>query len=107
MSLVSMALTAEESTAYNSPVAASPGDAPKYPYGLCLELNDETLKKLGITTLPAVGSTVLIMAHATVQSVSASQQVDGDKEQRTSLQITEMALSAPTTEDAAAKLWPE
>lgn len=105
MNLTSMQISAEEAKEYTGAVA-EPGNAPKYPWGLCVELNDESLKKLGITELPAVGSTLLLMAHVTVQSVSASQQVDGDKESRASLQITEMALGAPTSEDAAAKLWP-
>lgn len=106
MNLTSMEMSAAEAEAYAGPCAAD-GDKPMYPYGLCIELNDESLKKLGITDLPAVGGTLLLMAHVQVVSVGMSQQIDGDKEQRTSLQITEMALSAPVEKDVAAKLWPD
>lgn len=103
MNLTSMAMTAEEAKAYND-CEVVPGDAPKFPYGLSIELSDESLKKLGIEP-PAVGAVLLVMAHVQVTSVSQNQQLDGDKESRCSLQITEMALSAPT-KDPADSLWP-
>lgn len=105
MNLVNMQQTEEEAKEYG--MVSAPGDAPKYPHGLCLCLNDGTLEKLGIKELPAVGSTLLVMAHATVTSVRSSQQMDGDKESGVDLQITEMALSAPTEKDAAALLYPD
>lgn len=105
MNLVSMAFTAEEAAEYSGGVTAAPGDQPKFPWGLCLELNDEALTKLGITELPAVGSTLLLQAHVQVVSIGESQQIDNDKESRASLQITEMALGAPEAGDPAEKLY--
>lgn len=101
--MISMQLSAEEAKEQTS-CEPKPGDGPRYPYGLCLYLDDETLAKLGITELPAVGSILTISAQATVTSVGMSQQQDGDKEQRAELQITDMEL-APPRKSAATVLY--
>lgn len=108
MSLTNMQMSTGEAKEYYGPVTASDvGNAPKYPYGLCLSLNDDSLKKLGIADLPPVGSQLMVMAHVTVTSVRSSQQQDGDKESGVDLQITDMSLSAPTDDKGiAAQLWP-
>ena len=80
-------------------------DAPKYPYGLNLDLNDETLKKLGITKLPAVGDAVSITAIAKVTRISAYEE-QGGSEQCLGLQITDMEISiGGQSSDAANKLY--
>lgn len=110
MAMVNMAMTTEEAAEYagGAPVAASdPGNGPKYPWGLCLDLNDEVLKKLGITELPKVGTVFVIEAQAKVQSMNESEQLDGDKEGRISLQITDMSVGAvPAAKDPSEALWP-
>ena len=59
MQLVSMQLTeAEAKEESGIAPATSESDLPRYPYGLCLDLDDEALQKLGITDMPAVGSTM-------------------------------------------------
>jgi len=69
-------------------------DAPKYPWGLCITLNDESLKKLGIETLPSVDTEVVIVAKAVVSRTS-EYQTQGDKTDRSlDLQITDMQLDA-------------
>jgi hypothetical protein len=102
-----MELSSEEAAEYAGGALAQPGDAPKYPWGLCLELNDEALAKLGIAAeqLPAVGTTMLLQAHVRVVSMSQNQQLDGDKEGRISLQIEEMGLGAPDTTPPEEKLY--
>lgn len=90
MKMASMKLSEKEAKAYSEPMAV--GDAPKYPWGLCLHLDSETLKKLGINELPAVGKKLTIVAQVDVVSVGMSQQRDGDKETRAELQITDMAI---------------
>jgi hypothetical protein len=73
------------------------GDGPAYPYGLELYLNDETLKKLGYTDPPAVGTELVLHAKVVVTSMGMDQQQDGDKNVRCNMQITDMELaSAPT-----------
>lgn len=82
--------------------AADPGEAPKYPYGLSLDLNDDVLKKLGITTLPTVGTTMLLTAEVKVTRISAYEEQDGS-EQCLGLQITSMDLANPSSSSSAAE----
>lgn len=59
----------------------------EYPYGLRLDLNDDTLKKLKMSVQDfSVGDEVLIKAKATVTNLGQDED-DGD---RLSLQITDM-----------------
>lgn len=105
--MVNMQMSKEEAAEYSgaAPIA---DNAPKYPYGLCLCLNDDAMKKLGLTTLPAVGSKMSLTAVVVVTSVGSSQQQDGDAEVRADLQITDMELS-PKTDGAsiADRLYPQ
>lgn len=101
--LLSMELTPAEA---KQEVSCEP-DPPRYPWGLCIDLDTDTLKKLGIETLPELGTTMTVVARAEVQSASASQS-QGDKEQRMnlSLQITDMAVApAPAARDVAGTLY--
>lgn len=88
--LISMENTAQEAQAQNGlPQAA---DAPKYPWGLEICLNDDSLDKLGVKTLPAVGTEVTIVAKATVSSTSErATEADGACASM-SLQITDMQV---------------
>lgn len=112
MELVSMAMTAEEAAEYagGAPVAGSSDpDLPKFPWGLCVDLSDESLAKLGITELPAAGSEMMLAAMCQVETTGQSERIGEGREIRMTLQITAMALSAPVAsleERAAAKLWP-
>lgn len=69
-------------------------DAPEYPYGLCLNLDEEALSKLGMPALPHVGQKMMITARVEVTSVSQSDSKGGNKHQSVSLQITDMELGA-------------
>lgn len=72
----------------------------EYPYGLCLNLEEEALSKLGIDKLPAVDTEVMIMAKAKV--CRASVRDDGNGKQRSmELQITDMALGQAVKEKSA------
>tara|TARA_R110000868_G_scaffold628_4_gene4577 strand:- start:862 stop:1224 length:363 start_codon:yes stop_codon:yes gene_type:complete len=66
-------------------------DEPLYPYGLCITLDAEQLDKLGITTLPKVGGTMMIHAMAYVKSTSAYE-TQGGKDMSVQLQITDMDI---------------
>lgn len=73
---------------------------PKYPYGLSLYLDDDTLKKLGITDLPKVGTsmpaTITIIVTGTSQR--ATQSGKGGEAMHTcvDLQITDMDIAMPS-----------
>lgn len=108
--MINMAMTAEEAKEQYGGPCAVPADPelPKYPYGLELSLNDETMKKLGITELPDVNYVMKITAFVTVTNIGSSQSQGGEPEQRMSLQITDMQLDAPqrSNADIAAALYP-
>ena len=108
MAMIDTAITPEEAKAHSMPCAVGgEGNLPKYPYGLTLCLNSETLKKLGMATPPAVGSKLSL--HAMVEVVAARQdkEQDGDVCASTDLQVTAMELTAPvaTSEERAAALY--
>lgn len=100
MALVNMQMDAEEAKEYSG--VPTPGDTPKYPWGLCITLDDGSLEKLGVSQLPQPGDVVMITAQAVVTSVSANAQMNGDSESCVSLQITDMQLG-PAQQDSAAK----
>ena len=68
-------------------------DAPIYPYGLQLRLDEEALDKLGEDHLPEVGGTVMVLAKAKVTSVSSNES-DSGKRRNVELQITDLCLEA-------------
>lgn len=70
----------------------SAGSSPEYPWGLCLTLEEDQLKALGITKMPEVGSTIPIVARATVSSVSEYESQENGERRSLSLQITDLGL---------------
>jgi len=76
-------------------------DAPKYPYGLQICLNDEVLEKLGITQLPKVGSVMRIVADVKVTGTRSYEiqtekevgEPDETSEQSVDLQITALEIN--------------
>jgi len=102
--MVNMEMTKEEAKEYGGLCCAGDSEdkGPKYPWGLQISLDDGSLEKLGITELPPVGTTMLVQAQVTVTSASSSQRQSGDVEQRVELQITDMELSPPSSDDKRA-----
>jgi hypothetical protein len=101
--LVSMAKTPEEvqQDMADMPAVAPAGkiSGPKYPYGLCLSLDDESLEKLGLDgDLPEVGEVLQFSAIARVTSASMNEHENGagasDTCCRVELQITDMGVPA-------------
>lgn len=85
------------------------GDMPMFPCGTSLYLDDDTLKKVGLTELPKVGTSMpgQVVMKVTGTSQRAYMDKDGKEEMRTcvDLQITDMEL-APPTKTAAQTLYP-
>lgn len=104
MNLVSMKQDpAEAAEDYGTP---KPGELPMYPWGLSICLNDESLKKLGMS-LPAVGSKFVLSAIVEVSSARSDKVQDGDAEIGADFQITDMQLTPEGGKDAASVLWPD
>ena len=74
----------------------------KYPYGLRIHLDHESMKKLGIKELPKVGDKVMVQAMAIVCDVS-DHMMEGKEESRKSmgLQICEMACGSKSDKKKA------
>ena len=109
MALVDMKMDAEEAKEQGSTEVGS--DAPAYPYGLEIRLDDGSLAKLGMTSLPKVGTKVQVSALATVVSTSQRSDREGESESSVCLQITAMevggAQETQTAQSTASLLYGE
>lgn len=88
---------------------ASYGGQPTYPYGLCLHLDDDLCKKLGISKALKPGTVLTIQASAVVASATERLEDDGDdkgNDVSLQVQITDMGCQvAGTMRNAAAELY--
>lgn len=73
-------------------LATESGEEPRYPYGLCLHLGKEELEKLGITTLPEVGATMMVHANGYVKSTSAYDTQRDGKSMSVEIQLTDLEV---------------
>lgn len=96
--MINMKMSKEEAKEYTA--VPDPGNAPEYPYGLRLSLDDDALEKLGITELPKVGTVMVLQARVEVCGTSAYSTQDKESEASVSLQITDMELGtgSPTVD---------
>jgi len=101
MTMKSMALGQKERKKYAlEPCGSDRNKGPKYPWGLRLDLEDETLKKLGIDVSElSSGSEVTLRGKAMISGISVNDS-DGKKRSSLSLQITHLEL--PVEGDFAA-----
>lgn len=104
--LVSMKITPAELKKRTEPRSLAEGDAPAYPYGLSINLDDDALTKLGIgDDLPESETEMVLVAKVEVTNVSSSDSAGGGKRRSISLQITEMCLEEGSSKDAADTLY--
>lgn len=87
--LIDMQNTSSEAQEMISPTTS---EAPKYPWGLEICLNDDSLEKLGVKTLPAVGTEVTIVAKATVAATRENATEGEGAQQGMDLQITDLQI---------------
>lgn len=64
----------------------------KYPYGLCVRLDNTSIEKLGMKTLPEVKDEMLLTARVVVTSVTSNEREGRGPEKTVELQITNMSL---------------
>lgn len=88
-SLINMEMSQTQAKEYAQPTVA---DAPTYPWGLCITLNDDSLEKLGVKALPAIDTEVTIVAKAVVSRTSENQTHSGENCSSMDLQITDMQI---------------
>ena len=85
------------------------GGQPKYPYGLCLNLNEDQCEKLGISKALKPGTILTIQASAVVTSATERLEDDGDdkgNDVSLQVQITEMGCQVNgAMRNAAAELY--
>lgn len=79
-------------------------DESSYPEGLCIKLEADQLKALGMTVAPRIGTELTIMARVYVKSASETKTFEG-VEPMAELQITDMEIqSGHGRVDAAATM---
>lgn len=96
--LINMEMSAAEAKEESSPEA----EAPKYPWGLCISLDNESLKKLSLDKLPEIGTKLRVIAEVEVSAVRSYATQDREADTSVDLQITDMVLSG--TESSAASV---
>lgn len=79
---------------------------PEYPYGLSINLDNETLDKLGIGDLPEVGGEFTMKAIVRVKSVTDAQHEGEGRSRHVSMQIEQMDLGVSGGERKAEDLYP-
>lgn len=72
-----------------------------YPYGLRVNLDHESLQKLGIDKLPAVGEKLHLHAHAHVVSAEERSTEGGKKHRSVGLELRKMQIGQNEGHDAA------
>src|SRR3569832_1743035 len=76
MPMIDMQLDRKEAQEETGAIA---GDLPKYPYGLCIYLDDETLEKLGLTQLQKIDTSMRLTAMVRVPG-TRSNEIQTEKE---------------------------
>jgi hypothetical protein len=72
-------------------------EGPRYPWGLCMSLSQDEIKKLGIDFESIdVGSAVQIAGVANVTSKSSNESDKGEPTQRIELQVTHLSVDPGT-----------
>jgi hypothetical protein len=82
-------------------------DGPDYPWGLSINLDQDSLAKLGITTMPKLGDVLHIEGIAKVNSLSENSSEGSDDTRCVGLQIMILgtAEESETKEATAGKLY--
>lgn len=92
MKPVDMKLSKKDGDRLNEPTVSGAPEGPRYPWGLTLRLENESLEKLGIKEMPDAGTECEVMAMAKVVSVEKREVAGGKSRRHMELQITKLAI---------------
>lgn len=108
--LVSMKIDPKKIEERMKPSTVIADDAPVYPYGLRVNLDEDSLDALGMKTMPKVGEELYLGANVKIVSVSDNEHTSEDggthRHRSVELQIMEMGLGGDDT-DAGKALYKE
>ena len=68
-------------------------DRPRFPHGLTLHLDDDSLKKLGITELPAVGDEMIVVGIGKIESSHENRRQSG-VDRSVSIQLEQLEVGS-------------
>lgn len=100
MEMKNMKMSNEEKADMKASMVA---EAPPYPYGLSVNLDEDSIAKLGMGQMPAAGSKMMLHALCEVRDVSISDTTEGGKRRHLCLQITDMGLDPEKEQQDPAK----
>lgn len=81
---------------------------PKYPYGLTIRLENESIEKLGIGEIPESGKKMMVIAEVEVVGTNVRSMSNGKDHKSIELQITDMSLNdKEKKKEASDKLYGE
>jgi len=95
MAMKDLKITKKEAKAKSESMVIGSSDQERYPYGLRLDLNNDTLEKLGIDKLPSVGTVLMFEAKAKVVG-SRQSATEGSENRSIELQITHIDMPEDT-----------
>lgn len=98
MAMKDLKITKKEAKAKSESMFIGSSDQERYPYGLRLDLNNDTLEKLGMKALPAVGTVLMFEAKAKVVG-SRQSATEGSENRSVELQITHIDLEEGETDE--------
>lgn len=98
MAMKDLKITKKEAKAKSESMVIGSPDQERYPYGLRLDLNNDTLEKLGMTKLPSVGTVLMFEAKAKVVG-SRQSATEGSENRSIELQITHIDLEEGETDE--------
>ena len=102
MALINMKMSKEE-IKESEPTIQKPKE-PRYPWGLELSLNDESLDKLDMEAIDfKVGDVVGIRAKGNVTRLSSNQSENGESRESIDIQITDLDIVSENAFDKAFK----
>lgn len=99
MDMTSMKMDSQEKSTMEKNMVV---DQPDYPYGLCLHLDENAIKKLGMK-MPKVGDSMMLHAMVTVKSTSQFDSKESGANRSMDMQITDMAMMPAKGKKSAAK----